>query len=114
MFTALVFDFDGLIMDSESPEYEAWLELFEEHGAELPLDVWIQCVGREKGFFDPAQYLEDQIGRKLDRGELKNAARARFAELIEGSGALPGVEQYLTDAKELGLKVGLASSATRD
>jgi HAD superfamily hydrolase (TIGR01509 family) len=114
MFTTLVFDFDGLILDSESPEYEAWLEQFNLHGAKLPLDVWIQCVGRAPGYFDPIKYLEDQIGRKVDGSRLKNVQRKKFHELIEGSKALPGVEQYIADAKKLGLRIGLASSASRD
>src|SRR5438105_4965228 len=40
MIAALVFDFDGLILDTEVAALRAWQELFAEHGCELPLVRW--------------------------------------------------------------------------
>jgi HAD superfamily hydrolase (TIGR01509 family) len=111
---AVVFDFDGLIFDSERHEYEAVCELFAEHGAELPLQVWGECVGREAGYFDPHAYLEQAVGRKLDRAALEERRRHTFRQRIAGEGPLPGVEDTLAAARRLGLKVGLASSSGRD
>jgi HAD superfamily hydrolase (TIGR01509 family) len=114
LIEAVVFDFDGLVFDSETHEYETVVELFAEHGAELPLEVWGQCVGREVGFFDPFAYLEECTGARVDRDGLDARRRARFFERVETEGPIPGVEEALRAARSLGLKVGLASSSGRD
>ncbi|HET7461262.1 MAG TPA: HAD family hydrolase [Longimicrobium sp.] len=113
MIEAVVFDFDGLIFDSETHEYECVRELFAEHGAELPLEVWGACVGREAGYFDPYAYLQESAGVTLDREDADRRRRERFYERIRGEGAIPGVEEALRAARSLGLKVGLASSSGR-
>ena len=113
MIEAVVFDFDGLVFDSETHEYETVLELFAEHGAELPLEVWGECVGRDAGFFDPYAYLAERIGAPVDRDALEVRRRAAFYARVERSGAIPGVEEALRAAKSLGLRIGLASSSTR-
>jgi len=46
---ALVFDFDGTIIDTEVPDYESWQELFQAHGTSLSLDEWAACVGGGNG-----------------------------------------------------------------
>ncbi|HET7228834.1 MAG TPA: HAD family hydrolase [Longimicrobium sp.] len=114
MIEAVVFDFDGLIFDSETHEYECVRELFAEHGAELPLEVWGACVGRESGYFDPYAYLREQTGVVLDREAAELQRRERFMRRIEGEGAIPGVEEALRAARSLRLRVGLASSSSRE
>ncbi|HYH82877.1 MAG TPA: HAD family hydrolase [Longimicrobium sp.] len=114
MIEAVVFDFDGLIFDSESHEYECVRELFAEHGAELPLEVWGACVGREAGYFDPYAYLHERTGVTIDREQAERRRHARFHERIQGEGAIPGVEEALRAAKSLRLRVGLASSSPRE
>jgi len=47
----------------------------------------------------------------VDREGLTARQREREAELIAAESALPGVDQYVADAKRLGLKLGLASSS---
>jgi HAD superfamily hydrolase (TIGR01509 family) len=114
LIQAVVFDFDGLIFDSETHEYECVREMFAEHGAELPLEVWGACVGREAGFFDPYAYLQEQAGISIDRETADWRRRERFQQRIQGECAIPGVEEALRAAKSLGLRIGLASSSTRD
>jgi HAD superfamily hydrolase (TIGR01509 family) len=113
LIEAVVFDFDGLVFDSETHEYETVRELFADHGAELPMEVWSRCIGRAPDFFDPYAYLEECTGAALDRAALAERKRRRFAERIRGQGAIPGVEEALRAARSLGLRVGLASSSTR-
>ena len=114
MIEAVVFDFDGLVFDSETHEYETVRELFADHGAELPLEVWSACIGRAPDFFDPYAYLEECTGATLDRAALAARRHARFAERIRGQGAIPGVEEALLAARSLELRIGLASSSTRE
>ncbi|MBE1441798.1 beta-phosphoglucomutase-like phosphatase (HAD superfamily) [Paenibacillus sp. OAS669] len=46
MIKSLIFDFDGLILDTETPDFESFRKMFEEHGAELSLELWGRSVGR--------------------------------------------------------------------
>jgi HAD superfamily hydrolase (TIGR01509 family) len=65
------------------------------------------------GEFDPYAHLEQQLGRPVDRAAVRTKRRARFAELMASQSLLPGVRDYISKAKELGLKLGLASNASR-
>ncbi len=112
MIKAVVFDFDGLIIDTETPWYDAFREIYGEHGVELPLEVWAQCVGTSHDVFDPYDYLEQCIGKPINRDELRRRISDKHAEMMEGRTIRPGVEHYLRSAKSLGLNIGLASSST--
>lgn len=114
MIRALILDFDGLILDTEGPAFQSWLEIFEAHGCSLPLSAWAAWVGGSEDMFDPYEYLEAQLGRAVDREQIRQKQRQREARLIELQPTLPGVEDYIADAKRLGLKLGLASSSDRE
>ena len=113
MFRAVVFDFDGLILDTETSEFRSFQDVFEKHGAVLELDVWKDCIGTSPSAFDPYRYLEQCIGRPVDRELARAWRKERFEQLMKEESVRPGVESYLRRATELGLKIGLASSSTR-
>jgi len=109
---SLIFDFDGLILDTEYPEFQSWQEIYQEHGCSLPLSVWAACIGTASDVFDPLDYLERQLGRAVDREAVLARRRQRDAELMQQQAVLPGVREYLVEAKRLGLKLGVASSSS--
>jgi HAD superfamily hydrolase (TIGR01509 family) len=111
---ALIFDFDGLVIDSESPEFEAWQELFAEYGRELGPELWADLVGRPPTHFDLYGYFCKHIDPVLDVEKLRQDRRARVIALTIAQPILPGVEEYLRGATALGLKIGMASSSSRD
>jgi HAD superfamily hydrolase (TIGR01509 family) len=109
---ALIFDFDGLIIDSESPEFQAWREVFTEHGRELSFDLWADLVGRPPNHFDLYRYFSEHINPAIDIERLRQERRARVIALTLDQPVLPGVHDYLRGGSDLGLKIGLASSSS--
>jgi HAD superfamily hydrolase (TIGR01509 family) len=115
MIRAIVFDFDGLILDTETNEYHAYADAYRHHGAELSLDVWSKVIGTDMlSVFDPYEHLEKSIGKPVDREQFQSMRRKLFAERMELEQLRPGVVSVLEQAKRLGLAVGLASSSSSD
>src|SRR5262245_58424779 len=90
MIRAVVFDFDGLIMDTEGPEFQAWQEIYRTHKCELSLEVWATGLGTSADAFDPCAHLEAQLGRLIDRAAIQRQRRQRYRQLLGASSVLPG------------------------
>jgi len=119
---ALIFDFDGLIMDTESPEVDAWRTIYAEYGQEFPLQRWVRdVVGSTAANFDPAAHLAAMVapttrpgGQVPDPPALHARARAFRLQRQAVAPPMPGVAEYLQDATRLGLGLSVASSSKRD
>ena len=111
MIRALIFDFDGLMVDTEVPAFQSWQEIYQAHGYELSLDDWALCLGTSHDEFDPLTDLAGKLGRPVNRQEIETLRQSRKGVLAAEQEALPGVVAYLSDALLLGLKIGLASSS---
>ena len=111
MIKGLIFDFDGLILETEEPIFQSWVELYQSFDCALSFDDWTKIIGSADGPFDPASELERQVGGTLDWDAIEPIRRQRELALIEDLPPLPGVAAALRDAKRLGLKVALASSS---
>lgn len=113
MIRSLIFDFDGLILETEGPIFQSWQEMYRSFGIELTLAQWASVIGTSEMTFDPMSWLETQLGYPLDRQSLLPLRRQREIDLIQSQPPLPGVTNYLADAKELGLGMAVASSSSR-
>jgi HAD superfamily hydrolase (TIGR01509 family) len=114
MIKALIFDFDGLILETETPIFQSWQEIYQVYGCELMLEEWLANVGTAEEQFDPFTSLEQRSGQPIDRLQTLIRRQRRELELIEHQRVLPGVREYLESARRLGLRVGLASSSSCD
>jgi HAD superfamily hydrolase (TIGR01509 family) len=109
---ALLFDFDGLIVDTESPSLAAWRWLYAEHGQELTLERWSAAIGTIDGF-DPLAHLESLVGAPLERDVLRARELEHELTLVEAEELRPGIAEYLADAERLGLHKAIVSSSSR-
>jgi HAD superfamily hydrolase (TIGR01509 family) len=109
---AFLFDFDGLILDTETASRAGWRWLYEQHGQTLPDDLWITVVGTHSSW-DIMGHLEELVGAPLER-ELWNERRyAHELSLLEAETLRPGLLEYFAYAQEQGLKRAIVSSASR-
>ena len=113
MIRALVFDFDGLIVDTEIPIFRVWQRIYRERGQDLPLDKWLTTVGTSSAAFDPARELGVRTGEQIDPRVLRTLERLYYQEATAMQQLLPGVAEYLSVARKLELKTAVASSSTR-
>jgi HAD superfamily hydrolase (TIGR01509 family) len=114
---ALIFDFDGLMVDTETPAFLSWQRIYAEHGQTMTLEMWQGTLGTTHGF-DPLTHLEELVaaatpGRILDRA-LVAAERQRVKEELSAlKGLLPGVLDLLEAAAAAGMPCAVASSSSR-
>ncbi|MEH7308624.1 HAD family hydrolase [Neobacillus drentensis] len=110
---AVIFDFDGTIIDTETIWFHVFEELLKEKfNIDLPLEEFAKSIGTtDEVFF---QYLEAQTGMKIDADEINRLASDRFLEKRGILGVREGVVEKLEEARELGFRIGLASSSSRE
>ncbi|MBA3944321.1 MAG: HAD family hydrolase [Herpetosiphonaceae bacterium] len=109
---ALIFDFDGLLVDTETPAYESWVEIYRQHGAKLPRQLYQLDIGTA-GVFDPIGELQRLTGKVLDEATILEARQTLKEHMSVEQPLLPGVAAMLQDAQALGLPIAVASSSSR-
>jgi HAD superfamily hydrolase (TIGR01509 family) len=118
MFDAVVSDFDGLILDTETPLYQAWHRTFAQYGVNpIPLDEWNQSLGRADDdplLIDPIDRLLDAVGPGLSVQEAQQTRRRHRDELLSGQDLRPGIIGLLDEADQLRVPIALASSSPID
>jgi len=112
---AVIFDFDGLVVDTESTGYLTWKEIFDDHGHHLPVERYAQVVGSDfnASSYDPRRDLEELTGCDFDWNAVEVLRRERESELRKTLTTLPGVRERLVEAKTLGMSTAIASSSPR-
>ncbi len=112
MLKSLIFDFDGLIVDTETPEVQVWQKIYAEYGLPFPQDEWGRIIG---GYgisnFDAAENLLDQLGNTIKLDILRARHRSESDALTLRQPVLPGVVDIIHDAERRGIKLAIASSS---
>jgi len=109
---AIVFDFDGVCLDTETSRYESWQAIYESFGVTLPLDEWIKNIGHAAYESDPYPYLEKSVGRQLDKEALHALHKRTEVEITNKMPLLPGYADRLHEAKSMGILCAVASSSS--
>ena len=108
---AVVFDFDGLMVDTEWTGYLSTNEVFRAHGEELSLELWTSFIGTSD---HPhwSEILAEQIGRPVDLERWQpwrtedGTRRALALDLLEG------VRELIGSLRTAGVPLAVASSST--
>ena len=114
MIRALVLDFDGLILDTESPMRTSWMEIYEGAGLHVTEEEWAGLLGASADPQEAYDLLEAHLDRPIDRSALHKQRLRRELVLLEREVPMPGVCDVVRDARQLGLLLGIASSSERD
>jgi HAD superfamily hydrolase (TIGR01509 family) len=114
MIKGLIFDFDGLILDTESSDLQAWKEIFSDYGVAFPQSSWNDALGGSPELFDPVQHLRAKLGEGSDLDGLRERKEDREFELLGSQPPMPGVVDTIENAIRMGLTLGVASSSRRN
>jgi HAD superfamily hydrolase (TIGR01509 family) len=112
-FEAIIFAFDGLLMDTESTMVASWRAEWARHGLDLDLSTFWPGHGG-----DVTEYRYAQLAARVGPGFDLAASRAwRVAyrdRLHESLDLSPGMRDWLQAAQSSGLRLAIASSSPRE
>jgi len=106
---AVVFDLDGLVLDTETPDYLRWKEVYEQFGLDLTIEAWAGVVGRrDVDLYAPLR------ARGADVAAIREACDHRLAVLIKDYlKPMPGFDALIHRLIPTGIRRGLASNSDR-
>lgn len=110
----ILFDFDGLILDTETPIFQAWRKKFRDYGKELLLEDWAQILGKSSDELGPLEgFLNDIPDPEARKQILAEVSEDEKALVIEQA-PLPGVVELIKKSHDEGIKLGIVSSSDRE
>ncbi|MEL7636438.1 MAG: HAD-IA family hydrolase [Anaerolineaceae bacterium] len=110
---ALIFDFDGLILDTETAEVKIWEDLYAQVGLPFDIDAHRGSVGTSGSLvFDPAQPLADREGESRSFEQIRAQYRQKAYQNAKTMEAMEGVVDLIASAKAKGYLLAVGSSAS--
>ena len=111
-WSAVFFDFDGVLVDTEWAIYDAWHRTFHSHGHPLPLDVYTRCIGSDFETWSPKAHLEELTGRSFDWHDLDQRRQEEIRRDLDHAGPMPGVVEILSRLRQRGIPIAVVSSSS--
>src|SRR4051794_29167233 len=108
MIRALVFDFDGLIVDTESPLIDAYGDVYAAHGKLFDRTEFLRSVGHVDFTFNPWR----AFGSDVDVTALEAERHVHNQRRTLAQPLLPGVIELLAAAQTAGLRLAVASNSS--
>lgn len=109
---AVIFDFDGLLVDTEWAIYQSWVRVFDREGHPLPLEIFVQCVGAGYTHWNPGDHLETLTGQTYDWDGINAARQEEIHADLAHSGLMPGALELLDYLQCQGIPLAVASSSS--
>jgi len=110
---AIIFDFDGTVIDTETLWYLAFRDAFKEYGVDLSIEMYAPCIGTGYQVFNPFEYLVTDLHLPVDLKAFRKSVEERHAERMSHQEMRDGVLDYLNAARRHNLRIGMASSSSR-
>lgn len=109
---AVIFDFDGIVLDSETPEYESHRRIYERCGVDLTVAEWCAAIGLWTEGHDERRFetLCRLANAPPTRDQYHAERRRIFAELIPGE-PMPGIRDLLGALRDANIPTAIASTA---
>ena len=109
---AVIFDFDGIVLDSETPEYESHRRIYQRCGVELTVDEWCGVIGTWSEGHDEQWFarLCERAAEPPVRDDYFAERRRIFDEVIPPS-PMHGIRELLEALRAAGIPTAIASSA---
>jgi putative hydrolase of the HAD superfamily len=111
-FAAVLFDFDGVLVDTEWAIYQAWRRTFEAHGQHLPLEVYTRCIGSDFATWSPKTHLEDLTGLAFDWHDLDARRQSEILKDLAHEQPMFGASNLLAGLDATGLPLAVVSSSS--
>ena len=111
-FDAVLFDFDGVLVDTEWAIYQAWLKTFQAHGHDLPLDIYTRCIGSDFATWSPKTHLEDLSGLDFDWHDLDTRRQETIMAELTGAQTMDGTLTLLEKLRTSGIRRAVVSSSS--
>lgn len=111
-YSAVLFDFDGVLVDTEWAIYDAWHRTFQTNGHPLPLDVYTQCIGSDFATWSPKTHLEELTGQAFDWHDLDTRRQEEIVRDLAGEGPMIGVVEFLEKLRQQGVRSAVVSSSS--
>ena len=111
-FSAVLFDFDGVLVDTEWAIYQAWKRTFESHRQPLPLEIYTRCIGTDFNTWSPKTHLEDLTGQDFDWHDLDARRQQEIMAELANEGPMPGVVALLEKLSSIAMPTSVVSSSS--